>query len=155
MAAVREVIKKGDPILREKAVSVRRFDEKLAALLDDMALTMKEYDGVGLAAPQVAISKCIVVIKEEDGELIELINPVIVQKAGVKSDAEGCLSVPDLRGMVPRAKYVLVEAQDRKGNAFTLEAEDLLARIIQHEVDHLHGCLFTDIMTSVLDDDDE
>ena len=151
MSCVRDIIQKGDPILREKAVKVMRFDERLATLLDDMAVTMKEFDGVGLAAPQVGISKRAVIV-DYGGEIMEFINPQIVERSGSKKDSEGCLSVPSLRGLVKRANYVLVEAQDRKGTSFAVEAEGLLARILQHEIDHLEGRLFTDIMIEEIKD---
>lgn len=137
----------GDPILREKAVEVKRFNENLHQLLDDMAETLYAADGVGLAAPQVGISKQVVVVDigDEHG-LIELINPKIVSSEGVEEDVEGCLSVPGKSGIVKRAKKVTVEAQDRNGNPFTIKGEDLLARAFQHEIDHLKGILYVDIM---------
>lgn len=137
----------GDPILREKAVEVRRFNENLHQLLDDMAETLYAADGVGLAAPQIGISKQVVVVDigDEHG-LIELINPKITAAEGVEEDIEGCLSVPGKSGVVKRAKKVTVEAQDRNGKPFTIKGEDLLARAFQHEIDHLKGILYVDIM---------
>lgn len=137
----------GDPILREKAVEVRRFNENLHQLLDDMKETLYAADGVGLAAPQIGISKQVVVVDigDEHG-LIELINPKITAAEGVEEDVEGCLSVPGKSGIVKRAKKVTVAAQDRNGNPFTIKGEDLLARAFQHEIDHLKGILYVDIM---------
>ncbi len=135
----------GDPILREKAVEVRRFNENLHQLLDGMKETLYDADGVGLAAPQVGISKQVVIVDIGEG-LIELINPKIVASEGVEEDVEGCLSIPGKSGVVKRAKKVTVEAQDRNGNPFTIEGEDLLARAFQHEIDHLKGILYVDIM---------
>ena len=152
MANIREIVKEGDSILRQKSVTVRRFDERLGLLLDDMAATMKFAEGCGLAAPQIGISKNIIVCYDED-KLYEFINPVILEHSEEKvSEAEGCLSVPGVRGVVPRYKTVKVQAQDRFGNEFIMEAHDWLARIIQHETDHLHGRLFIDIMTKELKD---
>lgn len=137
----------GDPILREKSVEVKRFNENLHQLLDDMAETLYAADGVGLAAPQIGISKQVVVVDigDEHG-LIELVNPKIIASEGVEEDVEGCLSVPGKSGLVKRAKKVTVEAQDRNGKSFTIKGEDLLARAFQHEIDHLKGILYVDIM---------
>ena len=144
---VYQIVCIGDPILREKAVEVKRFNENLHQLLDDMAETLYAADGVGLAAPQIGISKQVVVVDigDEHG-LIELINPKIIASEGVEEDVEGCLSVPGKSGIVRRAKKVTVEAQDRNGKSFTIKGEDLLARAFQHEIDHLRGVLYVDIM---------
>ena len=143
----------GDPILREKAVEVRRFNENLHQLLDEMKETLYDADGVGLAAPQVGISKQVVIVDigDEHG-LIELINPKITASEGVEEDVEGCLSVPGKSGIVKRAKKVTVAAQDRNGNAFTIAGEGLLARAFQHEIDHLKGVLYVDIMEREVED---
>jgi len=146
MAVIREIIKMGDPLLRESAAKVRRFGPRLEKMLDEMAATMYAANGVGLAAPQVGISKCLVVLDDGEG-LIELINPVIVQAEGEISEVEYCLSVPEIGGEVLRAERVTVEALDRKGETRVYEAESWLARIFQHEIDHLHGRLFVDVMT--------
>ncbi len=147
MADVRQIIKEGDPILRQKSVEVRRFNERLHVLLDDMALTMAEAEGVGLAAPQVGISKRVIVVCDGDGETLEFINPVLLSAKGMVEEAEGCLSVPGVQGMVPRAEKIKIKAQDRDGQTFEQKAEGYLARVIQHEMDHLDGRLFIDIMT--------
>lgn len=147
MADVRQIIKEGDPILRQKSVEVRRFNERLHVLLEDMALTMAEAEGVGLAAPQVGISKRVIVVCDGDGETLEFINPVLLSAKGMVEEAEGCLSVPGVQGMVPRAEKIKIKAQDRDGQTFEQKAEGYLARVIQHEMDHLDGRLFIDIMT--------
>lgn len=133
----------GDPVLRDVAKPVERIDKKLHRLLKDMAETMYAADGVGLAAPQVGVSKRIVVIDVGDG-LYELINPVIVKKEGQVLGSEGCLSVPDYEGEVERAEYVECEFTDKTGQRMLLSASGLLAVCIQHELDHLDGILFID-----------
>ncbi len=141
--ATYNVVTIGDEILREKAVLVRRFDARLHNMLDAMAETMYEFDGVGLAAPQIGISKQIVVIDVGDG-LWELINPKIVEKSGNVLGLEGCLSVPEKQGYVYRAQKILVQAQDRYGEPIEFEAENYFARACQHEIDHLNGVLYVD-----------
>lgn len=160
--AIRQIREKGDEILYKHCKEVKKFDEKLHILLDDMYDTMKEYDGVGLAAPQVGILKRAVVIDISDAEegkkkgkkrkdknsdataKIELINPEIVSESGEQIDNEGCLSVPEVYGEVKRPSKVTVKAQDRNGEWFELTGEGLLARAICHEADHLDGKLFLD-----------
>lgn len=139
--AIREIRKEGDPILNKKCKEVKDFDNKLHILLDDMYETMKKAEGVGLAAPQVGILKRVVVIDIGDGK-IELINPQIVEKSGSQYGQEGCLSVPKVFGMVERPNAVTVKAQDRNGNNITIKGEELLARALCHETDHLEGILF-------------
>lgn len=141
--ATYNVVTIGDDILREKAMTVRRFDARLHHMLDAMAETMYEFDGVGLAAPQIGVSKRIAVIDVGEG-LVELINPRIVEKEGNVLGLEGCLSVPEQQGYVYRAQRVLVQAQDRFGERFELEAENYFARACQHEIDHLDGVLYVD-----------
>lgn len=133
----------GDPVLRDVAKPVERIDKKLQRLLKDMAETMYAADGVGLAAPQVGVSKRVVVIDVGDG-LYELINPVIVKKEGAVIGSEGCLSVPDYEGEVERAEFVECEFTDKTGQRMLLSASGLLAVCIQHELDHLDGVLFID-----------
>lgn len=139
--AVREIRQKDDEILSKKCKEVTCFDKKLWILLDDMYETMQKSNGVGLAAPQVGILKRAAVIDVGEGK-IELINPVITKTSGTQTGNEGCLSVPGVFGEVERPKKVKVKAQDRNGNFFEIKGEDLLARAICHETEHLDGKLF-------------
>lgn len=133
-----------DKILEQKCAKVTNFDKKLAKLLNDMHETMIEADGVGLAAPQVGVKKQIAIVDiGEDEGLIEMINPEILVASGEQTDPEGCLSFPGVYGDVTRPYKVKIRASDRRGKPFELEAEDFLARAIQHEIDHLNGVLFT------------
>ncbi|MEH7388306.1 peptide deformylase [Bacillus sp. JJ1521] len=138
------IVKYPNEILEVECEKVLTFDRNLSKLIKDMYDTMLEADGVGLAAPQVGIAKqiAIVDIGDESG-LIELINPVILERKGEQVGPEGCLSFPDLFGEVTRYDYVKVRAQNRKGKIYVFEARDFLARAVQHEIDHLHGILFT------------
>ncbi|MDD6484078.1 MAG: peptide deformylase [Clostridiales bacterium] len=149
--ALREIRTKGDEILYKPCKVVKKFDEKLHILLDDMYDTMKEANGVGLAAPQVGILKRAVVIDDGNGKL-ELINPVIEETSGTQTGSEGCLSVPGVWGEVERPNYVKVKAQDRNGNWFYAEGEELLARAICHECEHLEGKLFLDKVIRFIDE---
>jgi len=144
--AVRKVVKMGDEILRKKSKVVKDFDEKLWELLDDMKETMYEFDGMGLAAPQVAVLKRVVVM-EVNNNYYELINPEIIAFEGSDVEQEGCLSCGKQRDYVERPYKVTVKAQDRYGFEFTLTGEKWLARCICHEVDHLNGILFVDKIT--------
>ncbi|MBK5428462.1 peptide deformylase [Bacillus sp. TH30] len=142
--AVLEIVKHPNEVLETPCERVINFDKKLVKLLKDMHETMLIADGVGLAAPQVGVSlKVAVVDIGDDTGKIELINPVILEKRGEQVGPEGCLSFPGLYGEVERADYIKVRAQNRRGKIFLLEADDFLARAIQHEIDHLHGVLFT------------
>ena len=132
-----------DTILRKKSKVVKIIDEKTQILLADMADTMYQANGVGLAAPQIGILKRLVVIDVGEG-LIKLINPVILEQFGEQQDMEGCLRVPDISGEVLRPQKVRIKAQDENGNYFELEGTDLLARAFCHELDHLDGILFID-----------
>ena len=136
--ALRQIVKIGEPVLRKKSKVVKEINDRIIELLDDMADTMYEADGVGLAAPQVGILKRVVVIDIGDG-LIELINPEIIETEGEYLDNEGCLSVPGECGDVLRPYRVKVRAQNRFG-----ESEELLARAFCHEIDHLDGILYVD-----------
>ena len=144
--AIRKIVEMGkDDILRKRARRVDKFDRRLHQLLDDMADTMLEADGVGLAAPQVGILKRCCVIDVGEG-LIELVNPEILWAEGEVVDVEGCLSVPGRRATVARPEKVRVHAQDRKGKHIEIEGEGLLARCLCHELDHLDGVLYVDKM---------
>ena len=159
--AIRIIRESDDEILRKKCKPVKVFDGKLHTLLDDMAETMRVYNGVGLAAPQVGMLKRAVVIDIGEG-IVELINPVIVETSGEQTGSEGCLSVPGKAGDVTRPNFVKVKALDRNGNEFEVEGEELMARALCHELDHLEGILYTDLCDELYDvkpadeeDDDE
>jgi peptide deformylase len=155
--AIRFIVKEPDPVLRERAKPVPKITPNIIKLLDDMADTMYEAQGVGLAAPQVGILKRVIVMDcgEEYGGLIELINPEIIKKEGEQFGPEGCLSIPGLQGDVRRAQKCTVKGWDREGQEIEIEGEELLARCIQHEVDHLNGVLFLDVAERVYRPDPE
>ena len=141
--AIYNIVEKEDKFLREKAVAVKNINKNIIKLLDNMAETMYEYNGIGLAAPQVGVPKRVIVL-DIDEKLIELINPEIISSEGSTTAYEGCLSCPGLTGEVTRANKVVVKGLDRDGNEVIIEGEDLLARCLQHEIDHLNGVLFID-----------
>ena len=141
--AVYKVVLMGDPVLREKAKPVKEINDSIIRLLDNMRDTLHEYEGVGLAAPQIGISKRVIVV-ETDDEYYELINPEIVKEEGRMMAIEGCLSIPQLTGKVKRAARVTVKGLNREGEEVTIEADGILARAFQHEIDHLDGILFVD-----------
>ena len=140
------IVKFGNPVLETPAAEVKSFDEELKKLVEDMFESMYAARGVGLAAPQIGISKRIAVVdvtfKEDPKAKMVLINPVIVSKEGRQRSSEGCLSIPEFREEVTRAKTVTVRAQDLKGKFFEHTGEDLLARAFLHETDHLNGKLY-------------
>ena len=144
-----KILTAGDPVLRQTAAEVTKIDKKLLKLLKDMADTMYAAEGVGLAAPQIGVSKRIVVIDVGDG-IIEMINPVIINKEGSVVGGEGCLSVPEYEGEVERAEKVECEFTDRSGKRYLIETDGLLAIAIQHELDHLDGVLFIDKAQSIM-----
>lgn len=147
--AIRSIVQFPDPVLKQKAKPVTKFHDRLHKLLDDMADTMYDAPGVGLAAPQVGILKRVLVIDVGDG-LIEMVNPEIVEQSGTQFEpAEGCLSIPNVRGYVKRADQITVNGQDRHGNPMQIKANDFLSRAFQHEIDHLNGILFIDIAEKV------
>jgi peptide deformylase len=139
--SVLEIRKAGDKVLKEKAQPVTRIDRKVKKLLDDMLETMYAADGVGLAAPQIGCSVRIIVLDVGEGP-IELINPEIVATEGCELGAEGCLSVPGIYGEVERYAKVTVEGLNRMGKKIAINGQGLLARALQHEIDHLEGVLF-------------
>ena len=141
--AIRNVREMGDDILRKKSREVKEITPKIRELIDDMYETMYETQGVGLAAPQVGILKRVVVIDIGDGPIV-MINPVILETSGEQTGDEGCLSLPGKAGCVTRPNYVKARAINEKGEEFEIEAEELLARAILHEYDHLNGTLFID-----------
>lgn len=145
--AIRKIRTDKDPILRKKSKMVTNFNDRLKILIEDMYETMDLAEGVGLAAPQVGILKRVIVIDnrdEEDGKRFYMVNPEIIEKEGEEVSVEGCLSVPGKHGTVKRAKDVKVKYNDLSGEEKIMEAEDFLARILQHEIDHLDGILYTD-----------
>ncbi len=137
-----------DPVLRVRCAEVTDFDEGLVRLIDDMVETMYQAPGIGLAASQVGVELRVAVVDlsvgEEEGELLTLVNPEIYAADGSECDSEGCLSIPDLTDKVTRPQRIALRAQDASGEKFELEADGLLARAIQHEIDHLNGILFID-----------
>lgn len=153
MAEIRNIITVGDPLLKQPCQTVRRFGPALHALLDDMKVTMYEANGCGLAAPQVGISKRLLVADDFDKKgYIEMVNPEILECKGRSELVEHCLSVPGRGGLVARAEKVKVRAQDRYGEVFTISVDDAMARILQHEIDHLQGKLFLDVMIEEVPD---
>ena len=143
--AIRTIVKNGDPVLRKVCRPVTDFGEKLHTVLDDMAETMHAADGVGLAGPQVSYLRRVVVIDVGEG-VIELINPEITWRSDeTQYVQEGCLSCPNQWGMTTRPKRVKFKAQNRNGEWYEMEAEDLFAQAVCHELDHLEGKLFVDI----------
>ena len=143
---LREIVKYPDPVLERRGDPVTEFDDELQKLADDMFESMYAAKGIGLAAPQIGLSKRITVIdvsfKENPAEKIVLVNPEIIFREGRQHEEEGCLSLPEIRDKVTRAARVKVKAQDLKGKWFEIEGEELLARAFQHEIDHLDGILF-------------
>jgi peptide deformylase len=153
--AIKKIVMYPAEILETRCREVVKFDRKLGKLLDDMYDTMIEFDGVGLAAPQIGVPERIAVVDIDDETgTIEMINPRILETSGEQNGPEGCLSFPGLYGEVSRPFYVKIEAFNRKGKKFTLEAEDFLARAIQHELDHLDGILFTTKVSRYLEEDE-
>ena len=147
--AILEVIKNPAKVLSTKTKEVEVIDDSLIQLLDDLYDTMVEHDGVGIAAPQVNVGLRVAIV-ELGEDILEMINPIVLETRGEEEDIEGCLSFPDLFGMVKRPTYVKIEASDREGRVYELEAEDFEARCILHEIDHLDGVLFDSKMTRVL-----
>ena len=141
--AIRNIVQFGEDILKKKCRPVEVFDRKLHMLLDDMQDTLYEANGAGLAAPQVGVLRQVCIVDVGDGP-IELINPEIIAAEGKQTGPEGCLSLPDEWGEVTRPMKVTVRAQNRKGKWFEVTGEELCARAFCHEIDHLHGVIFTD-----------
>jgi peptide deformylase len=153
---IHQVVKWPEPVLAQKAAKVTEFNDDLKQLVEEMFESMYVAQGIGLAAPQIAISKRITVIdvsfKKNPEEKIVLINPEIIEREGKQVEEEGCLSLPEIREKVQRAAKVKVRAQDATGEWFELEGEELLARAIQHEIDHLDGVLFIDRLSRLKKD---
>ncbi len=146
--AIYKIVEDGDEILREKAKPVPQINSNIIKLIKNMSDTMYANKGVGLAAPQIGVSKRVIVIDVGEG-LIELINPEIIQASGKDTDMEGCLSLPELTGEVTRAAEVSVKGLNKQGQEVSYKAKGYLARAFQHEIDHLDGILFTDLATRI------
>ncbi|KYH32534.1 peptide deformylase [Neomoorella mulderi] len=149
--AIHQILIHPDPILREKSQPVKKITPNIWKLLDNLADTMYDAPGVGLAAPQIGVLKRVIVVDVGEG-LIELVNPEIIAARGKDVGPEGCLSVPGAQGEVPRAAVVTVRGLDRHGREREIKAEGLLARALQHEIDHLDGVLFIDKVIRWLED---
>ena len=155
--ALREIVTIPDPVLRRKARKVTEFDSDLQKLIDDMVETMRVAPGVGLAAPQVAVSSRVIVVEfgDEEDETVEpklyaVVNPEIIKPSEeMVNGVEGCLSVPNIVGDVDRHESIVVKGQNRQGKPMKIKASGWLARIFQHEIDHLEGVLFTDLANQV------
>ena len=149
-----KILKVGDETLRKKSRPVDKITPRILTLIDDMAQTMRAANGVGLAAPQVGVLRRIVVIEAEPGKLIELINPEITEASGERECIEGCLSVPGKYGLTKRPERVVVRALDRNGNTVEYVGTELLAQAFCHEIDHLDGKLYIDIVERMLREDE-
>ena len=143
--AIRTIVTREDPILSKRCHAVTQFDEKLWDLLEDMKETLIESNGVGLAAPQVGILRRVVLVINDEGIILELINPEIIEQSGEQDGLEGCLSVPGYYGFVKRPMFVKVRAQNRHGEWVEHEGEELTARCFCHELAHLDGHLYTEL----------
>ena len=146
--ALRPILTADEPILRERTKRVSTFDNSLHRLLDDMLQTMRDAPGVGLAANQIGVPLQVAVI-EIDNRITELVNPQVVKGSGEQLDWEGCLSIPGYVAEVPRHERVTVKARDRHGREFRVKGEELFARALQHEIDHLNGVLYIDHLDSL------
>jgi peptide deformylase len=152
--AIRNIRKEEDPILKKMSKEVLEIDDKVIELLDDMAETMYDANGIGLAAVQVGVLKRVMIIDIGE-ELIEMINPVLVRSSGEQLEMEGCLSLPGLYGEVKRPKEVLMEGLNRKGEKIVIEGHGLLTRALCHELDHLNGILFKDKVVRFVNSEEE
>ncbi len=150
---LRRILTAEDPALHKVCRPVEKFDRRLHRLLDDMQQTLAEANGVGLAAPQVGILRRVVVVDTGE-EILELVNPELLETSGEQEGAEGCLSVPGKYGLVKRPNYAKVRAQDRNGEWFEAEGEELIARCFCHELDHLDGIMYTEIMERFLTEEE-
>lgn len=146
-----KIVKIGDETLRKVCRPVDEITPRITRLLDDMVETMRAADGVGLAAPQVGVLRRIVVVETEPGNVIELINPKIIARAGEQTGLEGCLSVPGKCGTVTRPMHVTVRALNRHGEEFEISGSEFTARAFCHELDHLDGKLYVDMADEMFD----
>lgn len=152
--ALRTIRTDEDEVLRKKAKVVKEITPRVKELVEDMIETMNDANGVGLAAPQVGILKRIVVIDVGEGPIV-MINPEIIETSGEQDGLEGCLSIPNRSGYVKRPMKVKAKATDLEGNEFHVEGEELLARAICHELDHLEGVLYTDLASKMIKSEEE
>lgn len=152
--ALRNILMEDDPALRKKSRPVLKFDNRLHILIDDMRETLADAGGVGLAAPQVGVLRRVVIVENDDGEILELVNPRIVETDGEQDGVEGCLSLPGKWGLVKRPNYVRIQAQDRFGNWYEAEGWEITARCFCHETEHLDGHLFTDKAYKILTEEE-
>ena len=150
---IRKIMTVKEPCLHKVCRPVEKFDGKLHKLLDDMKETLLDSNGVGLAAPQVGILRRVVVVDTGE-EMLELVNPELLETSGEQEGAEGCLSVPGKYGLVKRPMVAKVRAQDRDGNWFEVEGEELIARCFCHEIDHLDGIVYTEVMERFLTEEE-
>ena len=150
---LRKILTDKDPALHKVCKPVEVFDRKLHKLLDDMQETLEQANGVGLAAPQVGILRRVVIVDTGE-EILELVNPTLLETDGEQVGAEGCLSVPGKYGLVKRPMYAKVRAQDRNGDWFEAEGEELIARCFCHELDHLDGIIYTEVMDRYLTEEE-
>ena len=151
--ALRKILTDAEPALHKVCKEVVNFDSRLHTLLDDMCDTLLDSGGVGLAAPQVGILRRVVLVDTGE-EILELINPTLVETDGEQVGPEGCLSVPGKYGLVKRPYYAKVRAQDRDGNWYEAEGEELIARCFCHELDHLDGIIYTEVMDRYLTEEE-
>ena len=153
--ALRKIVTQGEPCLNKVCRPVTEFNSRLHALLDDMKDTLADVNGAGLAAPQVGVLRRICIVMDEySGEYLELVNPEIIAQSGEQTGLEGCLSVPGKWGIVTRPNLVRVRAQDRDGNWFEAEGEELTARAFCHEIEHLDGHLYVEHIDHFLSDEE-
>jgi peptide deformylase len=142
--AIRIIRTEDDPILRKISRPVKNINNSIKTLLDDMKETLESRNGLGIAAPQVGVLKRVILVIDNDDNLIEIINPEIIESSGTQRNTEGCLSVRNIRGEVDRPEFIKVKGLDRNGNEFIIEGDKRLATVLSHETDHLEGILFTD-----------
>lgn len=152
--AIRKIVTRGDALLTKKCRTVTDFNKRLHILLDDMKDTLSEAQGAGLAAPQVGILRRAVIVVNDDDEMMELINPEIIEQSGEQTGPEGCLSVPGKWGLVTRPSHVRIRAQDRFGSWFEAEGDALTARCFCHEIEHLDGHLYVEHIDRFLTDEE-
>lgn len=153
--SIKEVVKHPSMVLTEKCKEVTVINEEIITLLDDLYDTMVEYDGVGIAAPQINVPLRVAIVElGEEREILEMINPTVLDTNGAEIDIEGCLSFPGLYGEVERPTYVKIEANDREGQVYELEASGFDARAILHEIDHLDGVLFDSKIIRVITEEE-